>query len=212
MRLLLPGPDGELVMPTWDGNEFLLPDGRRPAIRTFTPRRSDPEAGELDLDIVVHGDGVASRWAERVDEGEAAAVSGPARGYSIDPGATSYLLAGDETAIAAIGQLLEHLPRETEVQVRVEVAHPDARLQLPEHPRAEVEWLDALAGSRPGDALVDAVVGTEWPPGAKIWVAGEAAAVQRIRRHLFQDRGLPRTQASVRGYWKHGRAAGGDDD
>src|SRR5437588_10054614 len=44
VRLLLPSPAGhELVMPSWNGNEFLLPDGRRPAIRPFTPRRVDPE-------------------------------------------------------------------------------------------------------------------------------------------------------------------------
>jgi NADPH-dependent ferric siderophore reductase len=42
-----------------------------------------------------------------------------------------------------------------------------------------------------------------------VWVAGEAAAVQRIRRHLFDERRIPRSQTSVRGYWKHGRA--GDD-
>ncbi len=198
-------------MPTWNGNEFLRPDGRRPAIRTFTPLRCDPEAGQLDLEIVVHGDGVASMWAEGVEEGGAAAVSGPARGYTVDRQAPSYLLAGDETAIPAISQLLENLPRDTDVHVRVEVAQPEARVELPEHPGAEVEWLEATGGVPPGDALVQAVVGTEWPADAKLWVAGEAAAVQRIRRHLFQERGLPRTQASVRGYWKHGRAAGGDD-
>ena len=37
-----------------------------------------------------------------------------------------------------------------------------------------------------------------------------AAAVHRIRRHLFEERGLSRRQAVVRGYWKAGRA--GDDD
>jgi len=35
-----------------------------------------------------------------------------------------------------------------------------------------------------------------------VWVAGEAAAVHRIRRHLFDERGLPRRQATIRGYWK----------
>jgi NADPH-dependent ferric siderophore reductase len=43
-------------------------------------------------------------------------------------------------------------------------------------------------------------------------VAGEAAAVQRIRRQLFEDRGLPRPQATVRGYWKHGRTGGAEGD
>ena len=36
--------------------------------------------------------------------------------------------------------------------------------------------------------------------------------MQRIRRHLFQARGLPRTQALVRGYWKFGRSGDSDDD
>jgi NADPH-dependent ferric siderophore reductase len=36
--------------------------------------------------------------------------------------------------------------------------------------------------------------------------------MQRIRRHLFETRALPREQATVRGYWKHGRAGGSDQD
>src|SRR4029077_14850902 len=35
VRLLLPSPGiAELVMPVWNGNEFLLPDDSRPIIRT----------------------------------------------------------------------------------------------------------------------------------------------------------------------------------
>src|SRR6478752_7886717 len=64
VRLLLPDAGTtELIMPSWNGNEFLLPDGRRPAIRTFTPLRADSDAGGLALEIVVHGEGVASAWA-----------------------------------------------------------------------------------------------------------------------------------------------------
>ena len=63
VRLLLPSPGtSDLVIPTWNGNEFLLPGGERPTIRTFTPIR-DPEASsELVLDIVVHESGAASDW------------------------------------------------------------------------------------------------------------------------------------------------------
>ena len=211
VRVLLPSPDGELVLPAWNGNEFLLPDGRRPPIRTFTPRRFGPEAQELDLEIVLHGQGAASEWAETATPGSPAAVSGPGRGYTIDPEAPAFLLAGDETALPAISQLLEVLPRQTPVQVRVEVAAPEARLPLPEHPRADVEWCDQTPGSSPGDALVAALRDADLAPGVKVWVAGEAAAVQRIRRHLFQDRGVTRTDATVRGYWKHGRTGGGDE-
>lgn len=213
VRLLLPSPGAQdLAMPIWNGNEFLLPNGQRPAIRTFTPRRVDPEDLEVDVEIVIHGRGLASEWAEAAKPGDPAAISGPGRGYAIDRHAPAFLLGGDETAIPAISQLLEVLPAETPVQVRVEVVEPDARLPLPDHPRADVEWCDLPSGASPGDALFTAVVGADFAPGTKVWVAGEAAAVQRIRRHLFRERGLSRAQASVRGYWKHGRSGGGDED
>ena len=200
VRLLLPSSGShELVMPSWNGNEFLLPDGRRPTIRTFTPRRLDRDALELDLEIVVHGGGLASEWADAAEPGDVAAVSG-------------FLLAGDETALPAISQLLESLPADRPVHVRIEVARPEARLATPDHPEATIEWCELRPGASAGDALVAAVRNADLPSGTRVWVAGEAAAVQRIRRHLFQDRGLPRAQASVRGYWKHGRSGDAEDD
>jgi NADPH-dependent ferric siderophore reductase len=211
VRLLLPPLETDApVVPTWNGNEFLLPDGHRPTIRTFTPRRSDPEALELDVEIVVHGGGAASTWADAAAPDAQAAISGPGRGYTVDAGAPAFFLGGDETAIPAISQLLEVLPAATPVQVRIEVAHPDARLELPDHPRADVEWCELASGATPGEALVTTIGDAALDPGTRVWVAGEAAAVQRVRRHLFEERGLPRAQASVRGYWKHGRS--GDDD
>lgn len=211
-RLLLPSPGAsDLVMPSWNGNEFLLADGRRPILRTFTPLRVDADARELDLEIVVHGAGIASEWAATAEPGYRAAISGPGRGYTVNRDAPAYLLGGDETAIPAISQLLETIPAETSVQVRIEVAHPDGRLALPEHPRATVEWCDLSPRAPPGDALVAAIRRVDLVPDARVWVAGEAAAVQRIRRYLFEDRGMPRAQTSIRGYWKHGRTGDTDD-
>jgi NADPH-dependent ferric siderophore reductase len=213
VRMLLPSPGGaDFVVPSWNGNEFLMPDGRRPTIRTLTPWRVDPDALELDVGIVVHGGGVASDWALSTEPGEPAAISGPGRGYAVDRDAPAYVIAGDETAIPAITQVLDAVPDETSVQVRVEVAHADGRLALPKHPGAKVEWCDLAPEASPGDALGAAVRDVDLPNGVRVWAAGEAAAVQRIRRHLFDERDLPRAQTSVRGYWKHGRAGDGDDD
>jgi NADPH-dependent ferric siderophore reductase len=213
VRVLLPTPGrADLVVPGWNGNEFLLPDGRRPTIRTLTPWRFEPDALELDVGIVVHGGGVASDWALSAEPGEPAAISGPGRGYTVDGDAPAYLVAGDETAIPAITQVLDAVPDATPVQVRVEVAHSDGRLALPGHPGATVEWCELAPGAPPGDALGAAVGDVGLANGTRVWAAGEAAAVQRIRRHLFDDRGLPRAQTSVRGYWKYGRAGGEDDD
>ena len=209
VRLLLPseGTD-ELVIPEWRGNEFLLQHDRRPRIRTFTPRhlRSDPV--ELDLDIVLHGDVGASGWAMRAAPGDPAAVSGPGRGYTIDPDADPQVLLGDETAIPAISQLLEAIPADTPVVVHVEVAHDDARVALPPHENASVTFHDLPAGAAPGAALLAAVSGTTMGGGVRVWAAGEAAGVQRIRKHLAEI-GVHRSRATVRGYWKVGRAMPG---
>ena len=207
VRLLLPDAFGDpLVIPVWDGNAFFHVDGRRPVIRTLTPLRHDAVSGELDIDVVLHGEGPLSQWAVEAGPGAPAAISGPGRGYSIDDGATTYVLAGDESAIPALGQLVEALPATAQATVIVEVAHPDARLPLADRSNVEVRWVDRPAGSVPGTALAAAVTGTEITPDTRVWVAGEAAAVQRIRHHLFTDLGISRSLATVRGYWKHGRA------
>ena len=222
VRLLLPSPGAaELVVPAWNGNEFLLPDGRRPVLRTFTPRRFAENPGVLDIDIVVHPQGAAARWAADAELGAPAAISGPGRGYTIGLGdapgagearAASFFLAGDETAIPAVSQLLEALPPPATLAVHLEVARPDARCELPAHRGATVTWHDRAPGDAPGDALVAAVTGASIDPQARVWVAGEAASVQRIRRHLFEGLGMPRNQATVRGYWKHGRSGDAGSD
>ena len=216
IRLLVPeSPDAALVLPDWAGNEWLLPDGRRAKewIRTYTPGAFRPDAAdgpELDVDVVLHGGGVTSDWAERASAGDAAAVSGPHRGYEPDPKAPAFLVGGDESAIPAIRQVLAAVPPTIPIAVHVEIGAGDAELALGDHPAATVTWHVAAPDAPPGDALVAAVQAAEIAPSTRVWAAGEAAAVQRIRKHLFTERSLARADAHVRGYWKHGRA--GDDE
>lgn len=206
VRLLLPPPgQSELVMPTWNGNEFLLDDGSRPIIRTFTPLALDAEQLEISLEVVIHEGGATSSWVGSAEDGDPAAISGPGRGYTIDTTAGSYVLAGDETALPAIGQLMEAMPGDIRVQVVIEVRHPDARPQLPEHHNAHVTWVVADPDASPGDALVSAIEMLEFGSTSRIWAAGEAGSMQRVRRMLREERGIDRTHATVRGYWKHGR-------
>jgi NADPH-dependent ferric siderophore reductase len=202
VRLLVPSPPSDdLVMPEWNGNEFLLADGSRPAIRTFTPPFKATRTRTIDLDLVLHEGGAASAWARRAEAGAAVALSGPGRGFTVDQACPAFLLLGDETAIPAIRQLLTVLPPAS-VEVHVEVASPDARLDLDEPEGVHVEWHDLPAGNPPGNALVTTVESADIATDGHVWAAGEAAAVHRIRRHLFDEVGLPRTSATVRGYWK----------
>ncbi|MEO1056429.1 MAG: siderophore-interacting protein [Actinomycetota bacterium] len=207
VRLLLP-PDGgdELVMPVWTGNQFELPDGRRAPIRTFTPRYFDPDRSALTLDVVLHDHGAATEWARRTVVGDEVAISGPGRSEPLPADARSHLLVGDESAVPAIGQLLEAIPADHVVDVHAEVRGADARIDLPAHPNASVNWHHAVANAAPGDSMIAAVGAIADLPDA-VWVAGEAAAVQRIRKHLFDGRGRARDTVTARGYWKLGRAA-----
>ncbi len=162
--------------------------------------------------MVLHPAGTVSAWAVGAQPGDPAAISGTGRGYTIAPTDRAFLLGGDESAIPAISQLLEELPEEARVQVLIEVARPDARLHLPPHPGATVTWLDQPPDAGGGEPLLAAIGGAELGPDTRVWVAGEAAAVHRVRRHLFEERKLARSQCTVRGYWKHGRAGDADDD
>ena len=213
LRLLLPRPGTTMLeLPTWTGNEYLYDDGTRPPVRTLTPLAADatPSGTEpaLAVEIVRHGTGPLSDWAGTAAPGDTAAVSGPGRGYVPDRQASSFLVAGDESALPAITTLLPALPTDARVVVLIEIADPAARLPWAGRPSAVTTWLNLPIGAAPGDLLVEAVVAADLEDTVRVWAAGEAAAMQRIRRHLFEDRGLPRSQAVVRGYWKHGR--GGD--
>lgn len=204
VRLLVPSPgDESLIVPTWSGNEFLRPDGSRPIIRTFTPRHLDGDT--LTLEVVLHSEGAVSRWAASAEQGEEAAISGTGRGYTIDPNAAGFLLAGDESAMPAISQLLEWLPSATPVRAIIEIADPEGRTSLPSHPNVSVSWVALPPDGAQGDALVASVESATIPPDWRVWAAGEAAAMYRVRKHLFDTLGFERRHATVRGYWKLGR-------
>ena len=207
VRLLLP-PAGEskLVMPTWSGNQFELPGGARAPIRTFTPRYFQRAELELTLDVVLHDHGAATDWVRRATVGDEVAISGPGRSEEIDPAARSHLLAGDESAMPAIGQLLESISADHPVDVHIEITHPDARIDLPDHAGVTVTWHEAEPDASPGEAVVAAVMAVDDLPDA-VWVAGEAASVQRLRKYLFDERGRSRAGVTARGYWKQGRSA-----
>jgi len=208
VRLLVPSRgSSELILPVWNGNEFLLPGDVRPALRTFTPLEADAP-GRLDLEIVRHPGGAVSQWAEQAEVGSPAAMSGPGRGAEFAPDTTTFHLLGDETAVPAISQLLGVLSPTAMISVHAEIEHDAAIRPLPSHPGATVEWLVRDSGDAPGARLVAASRALpDFSATTHIWAAGEAASMQAIRRHLFDERGLSRPQTTIRGYWKPERTS-----
>lgn len=199
IRLLLPRGHAAhpLEMPTHDGNAFRYADGELSTARTLTPM-SAGHPNRMLLGVVDHGAGRLSKWLGELEGGRAVALSGPGPAYSIDTSAHRYLIAGDESAIPAIIQLLAAMPAGIETEVCIEVAAPEARIDLEADGAARITWTHLPPGADPSSTLVDWVSAQTITDQTRLWVAGEAAAVQKIRK---LD-GLPRDQANIRGYWK----------
>ncbi|MEV6299013.1 siderophore-interacting protein [Actinoplanes sp. NPDC051861] len=182
-----------------------LPRVSWPLVRTYTVRKWLPEAAEMWVDFVVHGDeGIAGPWAARAKPGDPFRFMGPGGAYVPGIDADWHLLAGDESCMPAIGAALERMPAGAPVQAFIEVSGPDEEQKLECPGDAEITWLHR--GARPvGQLLVDTVRGAAFPAGrVQAFVHGEAAFVRDLRGYLRLDRGCGMDQLSVSGYWRRG--------
>lgn len=223
IKLVFPDPAGELTLPVGDASGRLTwPDPTvRQRVRTYTVRRLDAENAEMDVDFVRHGDeGLASGWAERARPGS---LIGAAGGGGITaPPSDWYLIVGDETALPAIGRMLESLHPQARGVALVEIDNPAEQQELTRPDGVQVQWLHrdgAPAGTT--DLLVDAARAVELPSEGSVfaWVSAESKVVVTLRGHLRKNAGLDRKSTLVIGYWRkdateteYGRASDHDRD
>jgi NADPH-dependent ferric siderophore reductase len=228
-----------------------LPDEMRNPIRTYTVRAVRQERREIDVDIVLHGlTGPASRWASTAEPGDALVILGPNAAHEGFHGGIDFLpprrsgrvlLAGDETALPAIANILEALPADAQGCALVEVPHEGDAAALPSHPGVDVTVV-ARGAEAHGSALVPLVhakvdgmlealdaelelddvdidAGLLWEVPSDhaghaaleeaplyAWLAGEAAVIKALRRHLVAERGMDRKAVAFMGYWRLGRS------
>ncbi|WP_291793685.1 siderophore-interacting protein [Brevibacterium sp.] len=184
-----------------------LPDGIEwtPAphreTRDYTPRSFDPEAGELVLDFVMHGDGPAATWARDAAPGDPLTFVGPKSSLVLPADATALVLVGDETALPALGRFFDERPLPAPAHVLAFAADPAAHQPLALGPEDSVRWEhmphpDGEAIARSFDELVEDRDLGERP---YVWAAGEASSLLPLRRRLS---GLvARGDRSITGYW-----------
>lgn len=216
--LLMPGPDGRLHMP--DGERVNvraavaeMPEDEQPGLRWYTVREIRRSLGELDVDIVTHGDaGPGSAWALRARVGDPVGFrSGGALYTAFDP--ARQLLAADETAVPALLAILEERERRglpglgAGVTAHVEVPSVDllGGVEVP----AEVT-VHERGEEAPGTALLAAL---EADPSTTAdldyaWACGESGLATSVRRHLVQQVGMDKKSITFSGYWKLGAARG----
>ncbi len=189
-------------------------EASRPAMRTYTPRRFDPDARELDVDFILHGEGPAASWAAQAAVGQTLTVAGPGRSYVVDAAADWFLLAGDDSAIPAIATILESLPPAASAKVFLEVVDRDDEVDIPAHPNTTVTWLHrGPDATHAGGPLEASLRNYPFPEGnGRIYVACESGAMRRIRALLLTDKTINREHVVTRGYWKLGAVDHPDGD
>jgi len=197
----VPGQDRPAVPRATSGGPLWPAGQARPTIRTYTVRRFDAAAGELDVDFVLHdGHGPAAAWARDAQPGCWVAVSEPGGRYEPDRDAGFHVVIGDESALPAVATVLDALPTGPPALAFLEVADAAEEQELPG--AATVHWVHR--GQRePGGPLAEAVRSAVFPPGAgQAWLSGESGCVKDLRKHLLDERGLDRRRVYATGYWR----------
>lgn len=216
--LLMPGADGALHMPDAERRDVRaaitdMPESEQPDLRWYTVRRLRVQQGEIDVDIVTHGEsGPGSAWATTAEVGDRVGFrSGGALYTSFD--APRQLLVADETAVPALLAILEERDRRglpglgDGVVAHVEAPSSGvlAGTGLPAgisvHERG-----DAAPGARVLAALAedaDAARDLDYA-----WVCGESGLATSLRRHLVKNVGVDKKAVTFSGYWKLGAARG----
>ncbi|NSC20903.1 siderophore-interacting protein [Streptomyces albus subsp. chlorinus] len=213
---VVPKEAGENWFPAWRAMDEKV----RGIMRSYTVRalRRGSEYGaddELDIDFALHGEsGPASRWALRAAPGDRVTLLGPVvednAGIDFRPpaGTDWVLLSGDETALPAIGAILEWLPAGMPVRVFAEVPHLQDIQDLPTVSDARITWLvreDAPATASRATRMVESVRAARLLEGTPYaWIAGESGTVKSLRRHLVRERGFDRRAIKFTGYWRLG--------
>lgn len=232
VRLVLGGPDlAEFADLHWADHyvKFALPEsGDLPAVtRSYTVRAWDRAAGELVIDVVVHGSqGRVGPWAAQAKPGDELVLRGQGGGYTPGSEYDWHLLIGDESALPAILAAIEQLEPGAKALAFIEVANAAEEQSVMSAGDIDITWIhrgEAPAmDSEPaepspnaddmdsdgvyGAELVAAVRNLDFLPGrVQVFLHGEAGMVRELRRHLRGERKIDIADMSVSGYWRLGR-------
>lgn len=216
--LLMPGADGRLHLPDAKRVNVRaavaeMAEAEQPGLRWYTIRGLRRSRGEVDVDIVTHGDcGPGSAWASRARVGDPVGFrSGGALYTAFDP--PRQLLVADETAVPALLAILEERERRGLPGPGEGLA---AHVEVPS--TALLDGVGVPAGitvhergdADPGTAVLPALVAD---PSATTgldyaWACGESGLATSVRRHLVQQVGMDKKAITFSGYWKLGAARG----
>ncbi|MDP2712935.1 MAG: siderophore-interacting protein [Solirubrobacteraceae bacterium] len=171
--------------------------------RNYTARAIRPDAGEVDVDFVVHEHGLAVDWVRSATPGQQLQWWDQIGGSYGPPADTDWrLVVGDIAALPAIGRIVEELPAGERATVVAEVFDEADRQEWVTAGDVDVRWLHGSGEGRAPSRLEEAVRTFPEPDGqGYIWMAGETRTVRATRRYLRHERRLAGERYSLTGYW-----------
>ena len=199
---------GSLALPTVGADGPIWPEGRKPTMRDYTPRRYDASTQTLEIDFALHEAGPATRWAEHAAVGQHIGVGGPRGSFLLPVDFDWHLMIGDDTALPAISRRLEELPRGARAIVLAEVDGATDHVELPSAASVEITWVhrtDSPTGTPP---LLAALRAVHLPAGDfHAWIGCESTQAKALRAHLVSECQANPKWVRASGYWRAGAAA-----
>ncbi len=211
VRMLLPQEGRVDVVPTMDDDGRLhWPEGAEPlARRTYTIRAFNQATATIDIDALLHGDGLhaapGSDWAQSARVNSEVLVLSPAGGRM--PTAKRLVLVADACAVPAVARILESLDSTQSASVLCWVAANEERAMLPAHLAAQVDWIySGTPGASPEGitAVLDWLAARDWsaPQDLELWAAGGHAMADAVRRWARSASPMKDVRKLVGSYWR----------
>ncbi|WP_297006082.1 siderophore-interacting protein [uncultured Corynebacterium sp.] len=202
IRVFFPdAPADPVRLPELEGRGWTYADGIEPSeMRAYTVRAWRP--GEIDVDFVVHGNGVATTWATTVDPGGEVGITPPVDAYTRPDTATRQILLCDEPGLPAALRIAEEAPAGMPSVLVCEV-RADGYEVAPTRDDVECLWLHGSGNGVAESRLPGVLVGMEITEKDAVWAATETRTSREIRKIMRRDKGLARGAATTMGYWIH---------
>lgn len=177
--------------------------------RMYTIRPVDSDWHHMELNFALHGDGIATSWAQTAQAGMPLLIDMGDRVVDTDefPLVGTYLLMGDEPSMPSIATMLQRLPSTSRIVVFIEVQGSQDQWVFETNGNATIEWIhrgDQESGTT--DFLTECCDRFDWPADGDVhvWAAAEGRRIYALRKHVREVVGLERGQYQLMGYWRRG--------
>ena len=209
IRLLIPEPGAELVLPEIDEATWTItyPEGAAELVHrvyTISDHRVVDGEARVDIDIALHERGVGSDWARGCAIGSPVGLLEPRGLYAAPDDVEWQLLVADITGVPALARILRRLQPGQRAEAVVVLTDADDEIPLPSAGDVTVLWQIVERETDICAALSAAVIDRQLPADGSryVWLAGEARASRAVRRHLRRELGWPQSDFYTCGYWQ----------